>query len=255
MEIFINELSLHGQYPTPEVFIIAIKELIGIFIFIDEKIQTKQIFRDDILFYQRAVIDDNFIKSFENIRQKDLKQLFRSTVFNRPNLKKWKDEQLHSSDIIYTSESCTHQKNFVTDTSVAEIAERCLQREQRHILINFTESQFKGITSFEVIKDEKQKIKVECADSKNDFDKWLNLPTEIVQAFLTNTNLFERTKFIIQGATVFKEIETGYYWYLDNFHKNEFEIFNSTGKHIAVANLNGKFKLNSAKKGRTIDLT
>lgn len=44
----------------------------------------------------------------------------------------------------------------------------------------------------------------------------------------------------IQGASVYKEKSTGYYWYMDMFHKTHYEVFDGTGKeHIGEADLNG----------------
>lgn len=51
----------------------------------------------------------------------------------------------------------------------------------------------------------------------------------------------------VQGATVYKEKSTGYYWYLDNFHKTHYEVFDKTGKkHIGEANLDGKIDFSRA---------
>jgi len=40
-----------------------------------------------------------------------------------------------------------------------------------------------------------------------------------------------------RGAMVYREITTGYLFYLDNFHKYHYEVFDSTGKkHLGIAN-------------------
>lgn len=43
-----------------------------------------------------------------------------------------------------------------------------------------------------------------------------------------------------QGQPIYKELNTGCYWYLDNLHKNHYEVFDPTGdKHLAEASLDG----------------
>ena len=186
-----------------------------------------------------------------------LKENFKRVIFNRLNPKNWQIEQFHSGDILYSAEKCTYQDKYVTLTSVAEVAERVLQKpDLKHILINFKDSQFKGLKFFEVIKEIEKNIsiEVECVDTKSDFEVWLNLQPEVIHAFLLNAKRFIRTKFVQQGATVFIEISTDSYWYLDNRHKNHFEVFNSIGEHIWEANLDGSTRLESKKPGRTIDI-
>lgn len=44
----------------------------------------------------------------------------------------------------------------------------------------------------------------------------------------------------VQGASVYRQKRTGFLWYLDNFHKTHFEVFESQGKkHIGEATLDG----------------
>jgi hypothetical protein len=51
---------------------------------------------------------------------------------------------------------------------------------------------------------------------------------------------FSKTNFVEQGQPVYQEIATSYYWYLDNLHKNHYEVFNYNGDHIGIADLNGE---------------
>lgn len=40
------------------------------------------------------------------------------------------------------------------------------------------------------------------------------------------------------GAQVYKERDTGYYWYIDTFHKNHCEVFDETGRtHLGIADI------------------
>ncbi len=68
---------------------------------------------------------------------------------------------------------------------------------------------------------------------------------------LTNTKYFKRTSMVQQGQTVYEEIKTGYFWYLDNLHKDHYEVFDSTRNHFGVADLDGNIDVTKRKKGRT----
>ena len=104
------------------------------------------------------------------------------------------------------------------------------------------------------LKETQQQIVSVLESQKEAFEKWLDLPLTPINAFLRNSERFIRTKFVQQGATVFQEKSTSYYWYLDNLHKNEFEVFNSNKEHIGVANLEGIIQPNSKIDGRVINM-
>ena len=255
MEIFINELSLHGQYPSQETFTQSVVQFVEVFSFVQDKVKGGELFKDDLFITQKALLQETFLQSFERIKDVPLKIAFRSIIFNKLNPRDWRSERLHLSAVLYTSETCLVQDKFVTDTSVAEIAERKLNNsDKKYLLINFNQSQFTNCSTFEVIKEEKEVIELDCIETKDALEKWLDIPIEPLDIFLRNTTRFSRTNLIFQGKTIFKETQTGYYWYLDNFHKNEFEVFNSDGIHIGIANMDGIIDFKSAKKGREIDL-
>lgn len=256
MEIFINELSLHGQYPSQETFTTAVTKFVEVFSYIQDKVKSNEIFKNELFIDSKALKDEVFKQSFENIKNPQLKVAFKGIIFNKLNPKNWQSERLHSPDVLYTSEKCTHHEKFVTETSVAEIAERKLQRPQkRFLLINFIESQFNDCGCFDVNKDgHEYVIELDCIENKEALKLWLDLSISPLDVFLRNTDRFVRTSFKQQGATVFQEITTSNYWYIDNFHRNEFEVFNSTKQHIGVANIDGLMKPNSKIKGRTISL-
>ncbi|MEN9446584.1 MAG: hypothetical protein RL728_1096, partial [Bacteroidota bacterium] len=83
-------------------------------------------------------------------------------------------------------------------------------------------------------------------------EKWINnFP---VKFDLKNELKFKKTQFHFQGQAIYSELSTNYYWYLDNFHKNEYEVFNKQNIHIGVADLNGKIDFQKAVIGRTLPL-
>lgn len=70
---------------------------------------------------------------------------------------------------------------------------------------------------------------------------------------LKDTKRFQKCANIdpVQGASVYKELATGYYWYMDNFHKTHYEVFDSFGKkHLGEASLDGIIDKGKADKGK-----
>lgn len=62
----------------------------------------------------------------------------------------------------------------------------------------------------------------------------------IDEKFALAANLrFRRTSHEVQGEKVYLEIDTGRYWYLDNLHRNHYEVFDSNGNHIGESDMDG----------------
>lgn len=129
MQIFINEVSLEGQYPTDAEFKDAIIVFKSIFDLINEKIKTKQIYKEDSRLYvnYEAIKGSNFNVSLNKLRDKSLKQAFINIVFNKLNPKEWRQEQVHSSTDLFDCLISDENYINVTDTSLAEVTERKLQ--------------------------------------------------------------------------------------------------------------------------------
>lgn len=78
------------------------------------------------------------------------------------------------------------------------------------------------------------------------------IATHHVKKFsLLDKNRFKKTNYIQQGQSAYKEFATGYFWYLDPFHKDEYEVFDSQKQHIGVADLEGNLDAIKAVAGRT----
>ena len=78
---------------------------------------------------------------------------------------------------------------------------------------------------------------------------------ELIKSFsLANKSKFQKTNKTEQGQIVYRELKTGNFWYLDNLHKDHYEVFDSNGKHIAEADMDGKMIPKSQIKGRTIQV-
>ena len=81
-------------------------------------------------------------------------------------------------------------------------------------------------------------IKLPCFNQEQELITYLKNKGAF-QFSIEDPTLFFRTGDNVQGKPVYKEISTGNYWYLDNFHKNHFEVFDSHGTHLGEADLNG----------------
>lgn len=246
MEIFINELSLKGQFGDINQLETAIIRFNEVF---SATKAANQLLSSKYLFNYRA-IRTSFLSEFINRIDKDESLKFKRIVFNQAL--DWRDEEhrKHSNDDLFF---CEIIDDIVTDTTIAEAAERQLINDPsvKRLIVNFIQSDFQ--TSILIVKNEEHTIEIDCVETKEELEKWLNLSVIPLDIFLRNTERFIRTKFKQQGATVFQEKTTSYYWYLDNLHKDEFEVFNSNKEHIGVANLEGIIQPNSKIEGRVIN--
>lgn len=152
---------------------------------------------------------------------------------------------------------------FTVDNCVLilkEVSERNITYpEDKNLLINFNNSIKHCRNKILVFKEGKEKnsfpnkfIHVDFVSDLLELELWLN--TYDKSSFsLLNRALFLRTSLIQHGKPVFQEISTKRYWYLDNFHKNEYEVYNSQKKHIGVSDLNGIIDYSKIVSGRTFD--
>jgi hypothetical protein len=69
---------------------------------------------------------------------------------------------------------------------------------------------------------------------------------------LENECQFMQTKVFRQGQQVYKEIKTNFYWYLDNLHKNHYEVFDDNKNHIGIADMKGVVDTSRKVNGRTL---
>lgn len=253
MEFFLNETSLNQQFNSIQEFKNAIISMNAIFSLIEEKKKNSVFFQDSWLFQAdyMALKEEIFQSSFKKINphlQLDFKRFLKEGI----KAKDWRAERIHSSNDIFT---CPILDNFVTDSSLAEVAERKLQTPDiQRVLINFIESKFKNYSQITVFKNDLEKenpIKLDCLDSKQEFEKWFG--NEELELILNDKKRFKKTKFIFEksgkGTPIYKEEQTGNYWYADYFHKDNkfhFEVFNPQKIHLGEADLEGKLIPNSA---------
>jgi len=259
MEIFINELSLHGQYFQDAEFEKAIRNLLKMNQLISNKMLTWQTESNYLLYQSNISPNTILLQCLENISDDLLKNTFKKFLF--ASLKNWNlpENRLHSSNDIFI---CPFLDNkIITDFTLAEVAERNLQKPDiQRLIINFTDSIFKNLLQIEVFKnDEKMEnpIHLDCLDSKIELEKYLDIDDIIPQSILKDQSRFIKTSFVFRksgkGTPIYQEIETSYYWYADYFHranKFHFEVFNAQKDHLGEADLEGNLIPNTADSGK-----
>lgn len=175
---------------------------------------------------------------------------------------------MHSIDDIFVC-----NEDLVTDTSMAELAERSL-RDQNIVatLINFPNSKFTDQLQLCVTKNDKDTCDLNCIDSRERMQIWLNTilnlhniqydlnsddPPRDQQTILRDIVRFEKTTLFQGGRRVYKEAKTQHYWYVDNFHFGQaahLEIFDSRGLHLGEANLEGAIDITKKDLDKRIDV-
>ncbi len=271
MEIFVNELSLHEQFYNRSEFNKAVRIFYSVFAELNKKrVEHKLYWDEDPFQIYKALENEVFISSLNKIRDKSLRQALIGVLRNKLNVKDWKSERIHSPDDWY---QC--KEDLVTDTSMAELAERKLQNaDLLELLINFPQSKY-AVSSFVIIikkQDDDQPIRLACIDDRVSLAEWLetNLhlssfeydntstsrPTD-EQTILRDKNRFKPTSMLHQGRKVYREAQTGHYWYVDNFHTGSaahLEVFNLQGKHIGEADLDGNIDPTKRDTKKRLDL-
>lgn len=241
MEIFINELSLESQYYSDNEFRSALLTFVGVFHLLREKIKNKQFYKDSLFCNRNAMRNEHFLTSF-NRMNKDVQKAVREIIFDRLNPGDWRKDQKHSSEIEYLCPAFNFEK--VNNTSVAETAERrLLQPDIEKLLINFSGSRFGKLenSTIRILKkcEHNLFIEVPFVEKKEELKDIFEERQDPIDVFLHNVEKFRKTHRIIQGRTLFEEIKNKRLWYLDNFHRNHFEVFDHDRKHLGEADLNG----------------
>lgn len=273
IEIFINELSLEGQYQTGEEFEQSILIFNNLIQDIKEKIKNNPTFyldQEKIMLYF-AIKKDQFAKSLNNLRDKNIKTVFVNTIYNKNNPKDWRKEQKHS-----LQDEFKYFQRDVTDTSLAEVAERKLQNKNSiYLVINFQNSSFKeshadiqACCLISVVKNSTFSIEIDGLDNQKGLHHWISLKLPFYsnnsiytprdnQTILDDKKRFRKTSNIFQGRNIYAELTTRTYWYIDNLHTGKashFEVFDKHGKHIGEANLNGDIDISKRDPNKKLKI-
>lgn len=251
-EVFINECSLQGQFQTTTEFEKAVKDIISICeLIMRGRNFDFELYKGNLFLNFEAIKSEIFQKSFNQLGQ-DTKIKFKRLLSGK--LKDWCTQRLHQTTDKYI---LVQNLQDVTDTSIAEVAERKLQKTQFvYLLVNFSGSHFQALHptfrfchSIVVLKNQTQpNIDLDCLDNKEAFEEWAQNKSDPRNFLERETHRFKKTNFIVQGQPVYIEIRTGYHWYLDNLHKTHFEVFNQQGEHLGEADEEGKLDENKRDK-------
>jgi len=249
MEILINELSLKGQFQSIKHFIdTALIPFVSVVNELDrtndtilkrQNLWTFPITGKDKLHSLTSTTDIGIIEN------RVLKNLLRN--LSEPY---WEENQQHNTD-----DSYEFNGNNISGSSLAESCER------DRIVISFIASDF-SILKLKVSKKKKpvevdnlfqKEHFIEVANSKGQIDKCEYFKRKFAFGLITlleNECRFIQTNDTRQGQRVYQEIKTNNYWYLDNLHKNHYEVFNHSRKYIGVADLQGNINPSERRNGR-----
>lgn len=269
MEIYINECSFHEQFYDRTDLEHAFRIFFSVLNVIKDVQNEYKIYsHEDLLHVYKAFSEEELISSINRLRDKSFSRAIIDVLYNRINSEDWRSEQIHSSNDIFV-----YNDDFVTDTSIAELAERFLQNQDiLAALINFPRSKYANQLHLCVIKNDVDQCNLNCIDSRERMQNWLKdildlhdiqyypistEPPRDQQTILRDMVRFEKTTLLQAGRRVYKESETQYYWYVDNFHFGQaahLEVFDSRGLHLGEANLEGTIDSSKRDLVKRIDL-
>jgi hypothetical protein len=260
-QIFINECSLQSQFQSQDEFEMAVKVLMKLFTAIKQQENfSNKLYKTDIFIEYSAIKSDRFSASLNMLKDKSLKKAFINLIFNKLEPINWTNEQLHQTSDNYIL--LTTQIN-INNTSIAEITERKLQNgDVAFLLINFINSNFNVCHNkyslcqvITVSKNGQTQIELDCLDNKDSFEQWVQDKLDTRNFLERNPEQFQKIQEIFQGASIYIESKTHKYWYLDNLHKNHFEVFSKEGNHLGEANLNGEIDINKRDDKKKLKLS
>lgn len=270
MDIFINECSLHGQYFD----IGAFQQGIQLIYSLVRDLQTVKLNTLMALYadkegikHFRVIKSQSFITSLNALPDKSLRQAFVGLLFNQLNAKDWHKDRQHSTEDLFM---CGDE--LVTDTCIAEVTERKLiQTDLISLLLNFCQSKYGDLTQLKVIKNESLEVFIDCADSKDALQTWLEVvfmlsryqydyttqtPPTDEQTILSDTIRFKLSSLpLCAGRKIYREVQANRYWYVDNLHYGyaaHVEVFDLQGRHIGEASLDGKIDLTKQDQQKRI---
>ena len=168
---------------------------------------------------------------------------------------------LRKADCIYVNWSFNCTVAIAKDL-IAEAAEAKHQEgEDKTVLINISDAYITTRENVHVIKDAIHynelpwMIAVPIANNEIEFSEWhttLSTPDFSLQ----DKTRFEVTAHRWEKQKIYRDKNTGNYWYYDYFHnenKKHFEVFNPAGIHLGEANTSGVLDTNKADNQKRID--
>ncbi|WP_276878983.1 hypothetical protein [Bacteroides heparinolyticus] len=244
MDILLNELSLSGQHASREIFVEEIlptligvldeiQELFKATIYKNQQFYSSRVTRTDTI---HDILVGDFSRQYPSLRK--IKRQFFSPLFAEPY---WEDTRMHSEDYSYT-----YAGNDICNHSVAEACER------DKVIISFIGTELFREETLSILKNGNEQIGIDNLFNAGHYSNVLHQRGIIYSFSLKDGSRFQKNGRIVQGQNVYREIETGYYWYLDNLHKNHYEVFDRNGQHIGTANTDGVIDPSKRVNGRTL---
>lgn len=244
VDILLNELSLSGQCNSREEFI---EKILPSFIEVLDEIQSipdATIYKKEDFWLSKVtntdtiydILTGNLSRQYPSIRK--FKRQLLSTLFAKPY---WEKTRKHSP-----KDSYTYGGNNICNHSVAEACER------DKIIVSFKDSDLFQAAILHILKNNSKQIIIDNLFNAGHCQNVLNQRGITCQFSLKYNIRFQKTEKIYQGQPIYKETYTGYYWYLDNFHRNHYEVFDSKKQHLGIANMKGQIDPTKKVNGRTL---
>lgn len=239
MELLLNELSLTGQFDSVEDFVE--RGVMNVLQVLHELRDEDQVLKK-YDFYNcqvtpqhtiHEVLTGNVSRTHDELRKF---KIHLSRVFSDPY---WEDDPRQDPISQYLFEAVS-----VTGTSLAEAYER------NQIIISFVHQNFQD-SPIPIIKKGNQRM-IDNLFEEGQYITFLYTRGLLTTFSLRNKARFARTNHIRQGRVVYREIATNNYWYLDNLHKNHYEVFNANEDHLGIADLAGVLDGSKAENGRKL---
>lgn len=257
MEWFLNECSLHGQYPSDDDIKAATKRFLTL-------IRAAS----DGLRHRSERFQLSYARSGEHIGStitglpRDLQQAFRDWLFDRANPGPWEPTRLSDPDDPWC---CGVQP--VGNTSMAEAGAR--RKVGRTVaLLNFERSFLSGGIHADLTVRSDPLVRVPSFEEAADARRWFESLSEVPpysadardppddrQTCLVDEGRFERTDQFESSRRVYRERTTGNLLYVDNFHFGqgaELEVFSKWRRHLGAADLQGRLRPGTEVPGRTL---
>jgi hypothetical protein len=269
MQIFLNETSFHAQFYDQGSLERAFRRFYSMLHLVETLRAEYKLFRREDPFQVFEVIrNESVIQSANHLRDHSLTQAFFDVLYNRLQAIDWKSEQVHSELDGYV---CLSER--VNDTSLAELGERKLRDPGLlNLLVNFPNSKFAGVLSVSILKNGADSCELNCADDESELQAWLKSTGLIRREYdpksksppldgetvLVDSGKFQKTHRLNAGRIVYREIETGWYWYVDNLHwgaEAQIEVFDSRGLHIGEASLEGLIDRSKSDASKKFDVS
>lgn len=243
MEFFINELSFEGQLFDNISAQTAVACLVALTDVILYQIKEGVILKSDALLYSSIRAGEILTSTIEHF-PRELKAIVIRRIYDSAQIMDWNTSRTQDMEADYF---CQVTGRIVSNSSVAEAAERTLLDSRTRYLLNLSPSGYSVVSQAEITKMIQPKISciLSCLCSQDALKDLFSLKRLHFDDFLRENKDFIKTKFDVQGRAVYRKEATGEFWYLDNFHRNHFEVFSSTHKHIGEADLEGMMNENT----------